>query len=80
MKNEKPERIRRYRTRGWRLPVGAKCVTRPGPFGNPFKVTPFFTRLVAYGPVTAATHNPVCVKCLRLNQYVVPLVNPRGMP
>ena len=34
--SDKPKRIRRYRTRGWRLPAGARCVTRPGVFGNPF--------------------------------------------
>lgn len=35
---EKPHRIQRKRTKGWRMPVGAVCVTRPGPFGNPFTV------------------------------------------
>ena len=32
-----PVRIRRERTRGWRLPPATICVTRPGPWGNPFK-------------------------------------------
>lgn len=32
----KPVRIQRRRTRGWRLPEHTRCVTRPGPFGNPF--------------------------------------------
>lgn len=31
-----PRRIQRKRVKGWRLPEGAKCVTRPGPWGNPF--------------------------------------------
>jgi len=32
----KPRRIQRKRVKGWRLPEGARCVTRPGRFGNPF--------------------------------------------
>lgn len=31
-----PQRIQRKRTKGWRLPANARCVTRPGVFGNPF--------------------------------------------
>lgn len=30
-------RIQRKRTKGFRLPDGTVCVTRPGPWGNPFK-------------------------------------------
>lgn len=33
-----PLRIQRKRTKGWRLPEGAVCVTRPGKWGNPFRV------------------------------------------
>lgn len=33
-----PKRIQRRRARGWKLPDGAVCVTRPGPWGNPFVV------------------------------------------
>ena len=33
-----PLRVQRKRTKGARLPEGAFCVTRPGPWGNPFKV------------------------------------------
>lgn len=33
-----PKRIQRKRTKGWRLPDGAVCVTRPGKWGNPFVV------------------------------------------
>lgn len=32
-----PQRLQRKRTRGWRMPEGAVCVTRPGPWGNPFE-------------------------------------------
>jgi hypothetical protein len=31
-----PKRIQRSRKKGWRLPPNARCVTRPGIFGNPF--------------------------------------------
>ena len=31
-----PMRIQRRRTKGFRLPPGTLCVTRPGPWGNPF--------------------------------------------
>lgn len=33
-----PTRIQRSRTKGWRKPAGAVCVTRPGKWGNPFIV------------------------------------------
>jgi hypothetical protein len=31
-----PKRIQRKRTKGWKMPPGAKYVGRPGKFGNPF--------------------------------------------
>ncbi len=33
-----PQRIQQRRTRGWRMPPGAAAVTRPGRWGNPFRV------------------------------------------
>jgi hypothetical protein len=33
-----PKRIQRKRRKGWRLPPNTICVTRPGPWGNPFIV------------------------------------------
>jgi hypothetical protein len=33
-----PERIRRSRAKGWRLPENAVCVDRSTPWGNPFVV------------------------------------------
>lgn len=33
-----PKRIQLKRTKGWRKPEGAIVVTRPGRWGNPFKV------------------------------------------
>ncbi|HUW00832.1 MAG TPA: DUF4326 domain-containing protein [Acidimicrobiales bacterium] len=38
MADTPPIRIQRKRTAGWRMPKGARSVTRPGPFGNPFRV------------------------------------------
>jgi hypothetical protein len=35
----KPVRIQRKRTKGWKLPPNTVCVTRPGKWGNPFKVS-----------------------------------------
>lgn len=35
----KPKRIKRERRRGWRKPVGAVTITRPGRYGNPYRVT-----------------------------------------
>jgi hypothetical protein len=34
-----PARIQRSRAMGWRMPLGAVSVTRPGPWGNPFPVS-----------------------------------------
>lgn len=33
-----PQRIQRKRTKGYRLPENAVSITRPGRWGNPFKV------------------------------------------
>ncbi len=33
-----PKRIQRKRAKGWRMPENARSVTRPGKFGNPFRV------------------------------------------
>src|SRR5262245_58140969 len=33
-----PTRIQQRRAKGWRKPPGARSVSRPGPFGNPFRV------------------------------------------
>lgn len=30
------ERIQRKRTKGWKMPPNTICVSRPGPFGNPW--------------------------------------------
>lgn len=36
--NRAPRRLQRKRTRGWRAPKGAVCVTRPTKWGNPHHV------------------------------------------
>jgi hypothetical protein len=33
-----PVRIQRKRTKGWKMPENTVSVTRPGKFGNPYKV------------------------------------------
>ncbi len=41
-----PKRIQRKRTKGYKLPAGAVCVTRPGVFGNPFRTVAEFRHWV----------------------------------
>jgi hypothetical protein len=36
----RPTRIQRKRTKGWRMPSNTVCVTRPGRWGNPYRVIP----------------------------------------
>ena len=36
-KGKHPLRQQRMRTKGWRKPKGAVCVSRPSKWGNPFK-------------------------------------------
>ena len=33
-----PKRVQRKRTKGWRMPPNTVSVTRPGPYGNPYRV------------------------------------------
>lgn len=40
-------RIQRKRSRGFRLPAEAVCVTRPGRWGNPFETADEFRRWLA---------------------------------
>ena len=40
-----PQRIQRKRVKGWRMPENAISVTRPGKWGNPFKVGLWFRKL-----------------------------------
>jgi len=41
--NSSPARIKRERKKGWRKPDNTVCATRPGKWGNPFKVGEFPT-------------------------------------
>lgn len=38
MPDDGPKRIQRRRTKGWRMPEGAKYVGRPSRWGNPFTI------------------------------------------
>lgn len=42
MNTETPKRIQRKRTKGWRMPPNTVSVTRPGEFGNMFKVGGYY--------------------------------------
>lgn len=37
-KESAPQRIQRKRAAGWRKPENAICITRPGKYGNPYKI------------------------------------------
>lgn len=37
-----PQRIQRKRTKGWRMPPNTVSVTRPGQWGNPFRVGGYY--------------------------------------
>ena len=61
-----PQRIQRRRAKGWQLPENTICVSRPGPWGNPFIVGKDGTqaecvhlyRLLLFGYI-ALSHNNV---------------------
>ena len=36
--SDRPKRIQRKRAKGWRMPPNTVSVTRPGKWGNPFRV------------------------------------------
>jgi hypothetical protein len=37
-----PERVQRKRTKGWRMPPNTVSITRPGKYGNPFRIGGWF--------------------------------------
>lgn len=39
-----PIRVQRRRAKGWRMPADTVCVTRPGAYGNPFRVGGHYRR------------------------------------
>lgn len=50
-----PKRIQRKRSKGWRMPAGAVCVTRPGVFGNPFRAGDPFLNVAKFRAWLAGT-------------------------
>lgn len=74
-----PERIQLRRTKGWRLPPGARAVTRPGYYGNPYKPGNVYLvgDLLPFPLPTARTWEGPCgdadlraVKCTDVDQAV----------
>lgn len=53
-----PKRIQLSRRKGYRKPVGAVVVSRPGPFGNPFRLLPNEPRSVAVALFRKWLENP----------------------
>lgn len=52
-----PQGIQRKRTKGWRLPPNAICVTRPGRWGNPFpEPLAFAAWLESFSPQALAAY------------------------
>ena len=41
---DRPVRVQHRRTRGWRMPENTISVTRPGPWGNPFRTVHAFRK------------------------------------
>ena len=54
-----PKRNQRKRTKGWKKPEGAVCVTRPGRWGNPYTVAECGSRETA-------------VACFRISRSTMP--------
>ena len=52
-------RIQRQRTKGYRLPVNAVCVGRPGRWGNPFRSAGSFRQWLHSGTIAADLVEPV---------------------
>lgn len=52
------KRIQRKRVKGWRMPPNTVSVTRPGKWGNPFKVGMWFRKLTADWSVWTCGESP----------------------
>ena len=69
-----PKRIQRKRTKGWRLPEGAVVVSRPGRWGNPYKITTQERKHYVWGPFNDQWPSMVCVppamlaRCATINE------------
>jgi len=69
-----PIRVQRKRTKGWKMPPNTVSVTRPGKWGNPFKVGETFynPNKGEFGLITPASIE----QCLRLyKKYVSNCMN-----
>lgn len=62
-----PIRIQRKRTRGWKMPENTVSVTRPGKFGNPFKVGDYYESMGYF-------------LCIKTNEKAVELFKKRTVP
>lgn len=49
-----PTRHQRKRTKGWKKPAGSICVTRPGPFGNPYETAEEFEEALRFALLVTA--------------------------
>lgn len=75
-----PVRIQRKRAKGWRMPENTVCVTRPGKFGNPFKIVrdqifgdASHRRGKLLNPWVLIDIDPVFYKSTPLNKIVIEL-------
>lgn len=61
-----PKRIQRRRVKGWRMPPDTVSITRPGKWGNPFKVGSYSYEVDAFilNPFNA---KPVLVKDVEMS-------------
>lgn len=46
--SDAPKRVQLRRTKGWRMPPNTVKVCRPGPWGNPFSVAEYGSRLAVF--------------------------------
>lgn len=58
MSGERPRRIQRRRTNGWRMPEGAVYVGRPSRWGNPYRVGMLVADPVNQWNPIASLHSP----------------------
>lgn len=83
---DKPIRIQRKRTKGWKMPENTVSVTRPGKWGNPFRVIKDGGMWVLTNPVGDRLHAfesarlaiDCCIECFRdyiLNEHSFGILN-----
>lgn len=52
----KPKRIQRKRTKGWKMPANTISVTRPGKWGNPYKIGEEYKTESGFKKIETAQH------------------------